>query len=171
MLVLDDCNFHESVNVDAFESQRTISFQPPEGEFTVMNYRTSGEFTMPFRVFPFLEDVGRTRLDLLVRLRADLPQTHYATALVVRIPIPKAATRYDERARASTSRPERRERRHGALIGGKFGSRTPVITAAYHTRLPRARVASSLSTSPPKPRPSGGSRACKAAPRRHCASR
>ena len=96
MIVLDDCNFHETVNMDAFESQRMISFLPPEGEFTVMNYRCSGELTMPFRVFPFLEDVGRTRLDLLVRVRADLAQSHSASNMVVKIPIPKSATRYED---------------------------------------------------------------------------
>ena len=93
MIVLDDCNFHDTVNLEAFEAQRMISFLPPEGEFTVMNYRASGEFAMPFRVFPFLEDVGRTRLDLLVRVRADLAQTHWASNMVVKVPIPKSATR------------------------------------------------------------------------------
>jgi AP-4 complex subunit mu-1 len=93
VIVLDDCNFHESVNVDAFESQRLITFAPPEGEFTVMNYRATGEYALPFRVFPFLEDVGKSRLDLLVRVRADLPQQYAATNMIVRIPVPKSATR------------------------------------------------------------------------------
>ena len=94
MIVLDDCNFHETVNVEAFESQRSITFQPPEGEFTVMNYRSTGDYTMPFRVFPFVEDVGKTRLDLLIRVRADLAASYAASNMVIRVPIPRSTSRY-----------------------------------------------------------------------------
>jgi hypothetical protein len=31
-VVLDDCNFHECVNLSEFEDTRTLSFFPPDGE-------------------------------------------------------------------------------------------------------------------------------------------
>ena len=31
-VVLDDCNFHESANLDLFESDRTLSIAAPDGE-------------------------------------------------------------------------------------------------------------------------------------------
>ena len=33
---LDDCRFHQCVRLDEFDSQRTISFIPPDGEFELM---------------------------------------------------------------------------------------------------------------------------------------
>ena len=35
---LDDCRFHQCVRLDEFDSQRTISFVPPDGEFELMKY-------------------------------------------------------------------------------------------------------------------------------------
>ncbi len=36
---LDDCNFHECVRLDDFETMKQLSFRPPDGEFTCLNYR------------------------------------------------------------------------------------------------------------------------------------
>ena len=36
---LDDCRFHQCVRLDEFDSNRTISFIPPDGEFELMSYR------------------------------------------------------------------------------------------------------------------------------------
>jgi len=40
-VVLDDCNFHECVNVSEFETSRSLSFFPPDGEFVALNYRVT----------------------------------------------------------------------------------------------------------------------------------
>ena len=40
----DDCNFHECVNTNEFEMNKTLRISPPDGEFTVMNYRLNGDF-------------------------------------------------------------------------------------------------------------------------------
>lgn len=39
VVMLDDCNFHESVSLDRFETERALTLVPPDGEFAVMNYR------------------------------------------------------------------------------------------------------------------------------------
>lgn len=57
-VVLDDCNFHECVDVRDFEAMKTISINPPDGEFLVMNYRINGEFSAPFRIYPFIEETS-----------------------------------------------------------------------------------------------------------------
>lgn len=57
-VVLDDCNFHECVNLDEFESGRVLNLVPPDGEFVVMNYRVTSEFRPPFRVFPLVEELS-----------------------------------------------------------------------------------------------------------------
>jgi len=89
---LDDCNFHECVNMDEFEKTKVISFSPPDGEFILMNYRSSGDYPTPFRVFPFLEEVSGTRLDLVLRVRADIAQNLFGNNLIFRIPVPKSTT-------------------------------------------------------------------------------
>ena len=38
-VILDDCNFHDCVNLSSFELDRSFTFFPPLGEFSVMNYR------------------------------------------------------------------------------------------------------------------------------------
>ena len=65
-LVLDDCNFHECVNVDDFDSGRTLALIPPDGEFTVMNYRVTSELRAPFRVFPTLEETSQFKVRVWV---------------------------------------------------------------------------------------------------------
>ncbi len=43
-VVLDDCNFHECVRLDDFETTKQLSFHPPDGEFICLNYRITTEF-------------------------------------------------------------------------------------------------------------------------------
>ena len=86
---LDDCNFHECVRLNEFENDRVLNFNPPDGEFTVMNYRVTGDFRAPFRIFPFIEDVTASKIEMTVKVRADLPETNYSGNVVIRIPVPK----------------------------------------------------------------------------------
>lgn len=60
--MLDDCNFHQSVSLDKFESERLLELMPPDGEFAVMNYRSTYPFKPPFRVQTTIEDDANTAL-------------------------------------------------------------------------------------------------------------
>ena len=42
-ITVDDCNFHECVQLDEFERDRTLVLKPPDGEFTLMRYRIAGQ--------------------------------------------------------------------------------------------------------------------------------
>lgn len=88
-VVLDDCNFHECVNLDDFEGTRTLALIPPDGEFVVMNYRITSEFRAPFRVFPILEETSPYKVELVLKVRADIPEANYGTNVVIRFPVPK----------------------------------------------------------------------------------
>lgn len=37
---LDDCRFHQCVRLNEFDSTRTISFIPPDGEFELMRWES-----------------------------------------------------------------------------------------------------------------------------------
>uniref|UniRef100_A0A8R7V9L9 MHD domain-containing protein n=1 Tax=Triticum urartu TaxID=4572 RepID=A0A8R7V9L9_TRIUA len=61
-VVLDDCNFHESVQLDSFDIDRTLHLIPPDGEFPAMNYQMAQEFKPPFRVTALIEEAGPSRV-------------------------------------------------------------------------------------------------------------
>mmetsp|Transcript_1162 Transcript_1162/g.3964 ORF Transcript_1162/g.3964 Transcript_1162/m.3964 type:complete len:229 (+) Transcript_1162:40-726(+) len=93
--VLDDCNFHECVKLDDFEGNRELALRPPDGEFTLMNYRISGNPTqaLPFRVSLSFEDTtDHGRLDVVVRLDCDIPPKSYGSNLLIRVAVPKATS-------------------------------------------------------------------------------
>jgi AP-4 complex subunit mu-1 len=89
-VILDDCNFHECVRLDEFESSKTLKFFPPEGEFSLMNYRITADFRPPFRIYPNLEEAGPQKLELSILLRAELPDTNHGLNVAVKIPMPRA---------------------------------------------------------------------------------
>lgn len=89
---VDDCNFHECVKLDDFESQRILSLTPPDGEFVVMNYRITSDFRTPFRIFPFFELVSPYKIELIVKIRADIPENNYGGNVIVQFPVPKATS-------------------------------------------------------------------------------
>ena len=91
-VVLDDCNFHECVNLDDFEGGRTLALIPPDGEFVVMNYRVTSEFRPPFRILPTLEEQSQYKVELVLRVRADIPEKNHGSNVVIRFPVPKTAT-------------------------------------------------------------------------------
>lgn len=91
-VVLDDCNFHECVNTSDFEAMKTVSIQPPDGEFLVMNYRINGEYPAPFRIYPFIDEESGYRLRFTVKVRALFPQNHFATQVTVKFAVPRSTT-------------------------------------------------------------------------------
>jgi len=87
-ITLDDCNFHECVRLDEFEETRTLHFIPPDGEFSVLNYRVTNEFRQPFRIFPFFELVSPYKVELIIKIRADIPEQNYGGNVCVELPVP-----------------------------------------------------------------------------------
>eukprot|EP00483_Globobulimina_turgida_P000078 UN00078 len=86
-IILDDCNFHECVRLDEFEQSRTLTFIPPDGEFSVLNYRVTNEFRQPFRIFPFFELVSPYKVELIIKIRADIPEHNYGGNVSVELPV------------------------------------------------------------------------------------
>lgn len=90
-VVLDDCNFAEVVRLDSFDADKTITMTPPDGEFGVMNYRTTRDYVPPFRVTTALEEIAPSKVELLIKLKAEFPQKNVATGFVLTCPVPKSA--------------------------------------------------------------------------------
>lgn len=68
VVVIDDCQFHQCVKLSKFETEHSISFIPPDGEFELMRYRTTKDISLPFRVIPLVREVGRTKMEVKVIL-------------------------------------------------------------------------------------------------------
>jgi AP-4 complex subunit mu-1 len=86
---VDDMNFNDCVNRNEFESARTLSFIPPDGEFVVLNYRITGEFSTPFRIFPSMDEVSPTKVEITVLIRAEMPSNHFGANVLVEMPMPQ----------------------------------------------------------------------------------
>lgn len=90
--MLDDCNFHECVDVRDFEAMKTLSINPPDGEFLVMNYRINGDYQTPFRIYPFIDELSQYKLQLTLKVRATFPPDHFATGVTVKFPVPRVTS-------------------------------------------------------------------------------
>ncbi|XP_047342152.1 AP-4 complex subunit mu-like [Impatiens glandulifera] len=92
-VILDDCNFHESVHLDNFEVDRTLSLVPPDGEFPVMNYRMTQEFKPPFRINALIEEAGQLKAEVILKVRAEFSSSITANTIQVQMPLPKYTSR------------------------------------------------------------------------------
>ena len=66
---LDDCRFHQCVRLDEFDSTRTISFVPPDGEFELMRYRSTSNVKLPLRIIPQVNEIGTSQVSYVVTVK------------------------------------------------------------------------------------------------------
>lgn len=94
-VLLDDCSFHECANLEGFETERTISLVPPDGEFALINYRTTSGFKPPFRLQAIVEadPMSDTKAYLTVTLWCEVPADKNASGLEIEIPTPRYVQR------------------------------------------------------------------------------
>jgi len=86
---IDDVSFHQCVKLGKFDMDRTISFVPPDGEFQLMSYRITENVNLPFRVLPVVKELGRTRLEINIKVKSMFTFKLFATNVVIKIPCPK----------------------------------------------------------------------------------
>jgi len=91
-VTVDDINFNDCVNLSEWEHGRTLSFYPPDGEFIVLNYRMTGEFKTPFRIFPSIDEVEPNKLEIAVHIRAEIPDNHFGANVSIEVPLPHSTT-------------------------------------------------------------------------------
>ncbi|XP_052190302.1 AP-4 complex subunit mu [Diospyros lotus] len=92
-VILDDCNFHESVHLDSFDMDRTLTLVPPDGEFPVMNYRITQEFRPPFHINALIEEAGPLKGEVIIKVRAEFASSITANTIVVQMPVPMYTSR------------------------------------------------------------------------------
>jgi len=85
---LDDCQFHQCVKLGRFDNDRTISFIPPDGEFELMKYRTTENINLPFRVHAIVNEIGKSRVEYKILIKASFSTKLFASNVKVYIPTP-----------------------------------------------------------------------------------
>lgn len=75
-----------------FEREKVVALHAPEGECIVLNYRISGDFDLPFRFYPVIEEVDEGRVDVLLRVRADIPEANAGASVVITLPVPRSTS-------------------------------------------------------------------------------
>ncbi|XWS49244.1 hypothetical protein CRYUN_Cryun13aG0147400 [Craigia yunnanensis] len=95
---LDDVSFHQCVNLTRFNSEKTVSFVPPDGKFELMKYRITEGVNLPFRVLPTIKELGRTLMEVNVMVKSVFGAKMFALGVVIKIPLPKqtAKTSFQE---------------------------------------------------------------------------
>lgn len=87
---IDDVTFHQCVKLGKFDSDRTISFIPLDGEFELMRYRITDNIVPPFRLLsPIVREVGKTRIEVQVTIKSVFHEKLYGKNVIVKIPVPK----------------------------------------------------------------------------------
>lgn len=87
LVELEDIKFHQCVRLSRFDTDRTISFIPPDGKFELMSYRISGPLKPLIWIEPRVERTSRTRVDYLIRVRSDFKERNQATSLAIHVPV------------------------------------------------------------------------------------
>lgn len=96
-VTLEDCQFHQCVKLGRFDADRIISFVPPDGEFELMRYRATENVNLPFKVHPIVREIGTTKVEYSVAIKANYSAKLFATNVVIRIPTPLNTAKTTER--------------------------------------------------------------------------
>jgi len=90
---LEDCAFHRCVRLRTFDTDRTITFVPPDGEFELMRYRITENINLPFRLIPVIEERDKTTVSVNVKCIANFDSQLFANNVVIIIPTPPNTAR------------------------------------------------------------------------------
>ncbi|KAG2377892.1 hypothetical protein C9374_008977 [Naegleria lovaniensis] len=88
---LEDVKFHQCVRLNKFETDRIISFVPPDGEFDLMTYRLSTRIKPLILVECHATMHGSTRVEYSIKAKAQFKNKSTANNVKIFIPVPKDA--------------------------------------------------------------------------------
>ena len=91
-IILDDINFNGCMKLDKFDTQRLLCFNPPEGEFTAMNYRSTHSFFPPVSVQPVVEQVSEYKLDVVLKVTTNFSAELKCSELLVSFRTPRTTS-------------------------------------------------------------------------------
>ncbi|KAK4704525.1 AP-1 complex subunit mu, partial [Phenoliferia sp. Uapishka_3] len=99
---MEDVKFHQCVRLSRFENDRTISFIPPDGEFELMSYRLNTQVKPLIWAEATIENHSGSRIEYVVKVRAQFKRRSTANNVEVFIPVPDDADSPKFRASVGT---------------------------------------------------------------------
>lgn len=88
---MEDVKFHQCVRLSRFESDRTISFIPPDGEFELMSYRLNKTIKPAIWVDCKVNKHTNSRIEIVARVKAQFRPRSTANDVQIIIPVPEDA--------------------------------------------------------------------------------
>nr|PVC51930.1 clathrin-adaptor chain [Theileria orientalis] len=85
---LEDVKFHQCVELTKFNTDRTISFIPPDGEFELMTYRLRCRVKPLFSVYVTFSYKSNSRIEFYVKATSQFKSKSMATNVEFLIPVP-----------------------------------------------------------------------------------
>ena len=89
---MEDIKFHQCVSLARFESDRTISFIPPDGEFDLMTYRLSTQVRPLIWIEAVVEPHSHSRIEYLIKAKSQFKPRSIANNVEIIIPVPQDAS-------------------------------------------------------------------------------
>ncbi|XP_032419371.1 AP-1 complex subunit mu-2 [Xiphophorus hellerii] len=90
-VVMEDVKFHQCVRLSRFESDRTISFIPPDGESELMSYRINTHVKPLIWIESVIEKFSHSRVEIMVKAKGQFKKQSVANNVEVRVPVPSDA--------------------------------------------------------------------------------
>ena len=88
---MDDIKFHQCVRLSRFESDRTISFIPPDGDFELMSYRLNTHVKPLIWVEAVIENYTESKIEYSVRVKGQFKPRTTAHNVEILVPVPSDA--------------------------------------------------------------------------------
>ena len=85
---MEDVNFHQCVRLSKFETDKTISFIPPDGNFELMTYRLNTQVKPLIRIEAIVKRHQRSRVEYTLKARSQFKQKSTANNVLITIPVP-----------------------------------------------------------------------------------
>lgn len=85
---LEDVKFHQCVRLNRFESDRSINFLPPDGEFDLMTYRLNTRIKPLIWVKCEIREHSQTRIEYMLTAKAQFKKKSVAKDVQIFVPVP-----------------------------------------------------------------------------------
>uniref|UniRef100_H2S4P7 AP-1 complex subunit mu-2 n=1 Tax=Takifugu rubripes TaxID=31033 RepID=H2S4P7_TAKRU len=90
-VMMEDVKFHQCVRLSRFDSDRTISFIPPDGESELMSYRINTHVKPLIWIESIIEKFSHSRVEIMVKAKGQFKKQSVANNVEVRVPVPSDA--------------------------------------------------------------------------------
>lgn len=88
---MEDVKFHHCVRFSRVDSDKTITFVPPDGEFELMSYRLSTPIKPLIWIEAVVDNHAHSRVEYLIKARSQFKSRSVANNVEIEVPVPPDA--------------------------------------------------------------------------------